>query len=495
MRLDFAQMQPIGVYLTDATDIYNSTTQRAFVEDKYKGYLPIVDCFNIRGNAEVIFSDTRDKSREVTTFDRSLSTKNLDQETIRSKKIETTHNDLFMGPHHILLNFTNHTLTANMPNEYRKSFPRINQDKFEDYLGKIMIFSIYTLNTPALIQATTGNGNYLEAMVNKLKTRQTPEMEEMRRVYEYANSKWPLFKQMPNGCIANSIKVICLQVIEEKELLTQRDHSLYLRNKDVLLSFENILEIPENPSTQLKGIGGDQLLSIIKDHSFVCYIVDNNDSISERYINVAGNIRKVNKIKDPKMINGLYVIQTGENNSPDIETICPLEDIDKNDFIYRSAEEAIQGASSRQRYKDEVDMAKMELENVRVASSMESLKLKQEYDIQLLQMKADYEARKLELEEKVQAIKAEVEKSKVQTADKKNTHEDKKYDLDYRRELLKLEAESERYRMDRISSRNKHYYEERRYERDSTIETLKTVGAIVGLMATGYVLYKKFSDA
>lgn len=488
MRLDFAQMQPIGVYLTDSTDVYNSTTQRAFIDERYKGYVPIVDAFNIRGTADVIFSDTRDKSNEVTTYDRGLSNKNLDHETIRSKKIDTTHNDLFMGPIRIPLNYTSFAISVNMPNEYRKTFPRIDQEKFQQYLGKFMIFSIYTLNTPTLIQATTGNGNYLETMISKLKLRQSPEIEEMRRIYEFAESKWPLFKQLPNGCIANSIKVICLQVIEEKDLLSQKDRSIYLRNIDTLVSLENILEMPESPSTQLKGIGGDELLSIIKSNSFVCYIVDNNDAISERYINLAGNIKKINKIKDPKIVNGLYVIHTGPDGKPNIETVCTLEDIDKNEFVYRSLEEATRGANIRQRYKDEVELAKSELENARVSSSMEAIKLKQEYEARYMQLK-------LEMEEKLQSLKVQAEQSKVQVVDKKNVQEERKFDLDLKREIIKLENEIERYRLDRASSRTKFYHDERKYERDSTIETLKTIGAVAGLLATGVILYRKFSES
>lgn len=488
MRLDFAKMQPIGVYLTDSSDLYNGINQRVHVEDKYKGYLPILNMFSINGSAEVIFSDTRDKSKEVISYNRCLSNKNLDSETIRTKRIDITHNDLYLGPIRILLNYTSQAVTVNMANEYRKTYPRIQQDQFEEYMGKIMIFSIFTLNTPALIQATTGNGNYLEAMYNKLKHRPGDEIKEMYSVYEYAESKWPLFKQLPNGCIANSIKVVCLQIVDEKEIMNQPDHHIYLRNLDTCISFDNLLEIKENPSTQIKGIGGREIQSIIKNNSFICYLVDNNDMVSDRYINLAGNVKKINKIKDGTMVNGLYMIHTGDDGKSDMEMLCTLEDIDKNEFVYRSVEEATNGANIRQKYKDEVELSKVERESL-------ISKLKQEHDLQLLKMKADHEKNKLEMEERLHAIKLESESKKSEVVDKKTHHESTKYDLDSQREILKLESELEKYRMDKMSMRSKYYHDERRHERDTTVETLKTIGAVAGLAATGFIIYKKFIEA
>ena len=49
--------------------------------------------------------------------------------------------------------------------------------------------------------------------------------------------------------------------------------------------------------------------------------------------------------------------------------------------------------------------------------------------------------------------------------------------------------------MDTRQLDTKSHYEERKFERDNTIETLKTVGAVVGLIAGGMVFYNKMSKS
>lgn len=57
----------------------------------------------------------------------------------------------------------------------------------------------------------------------------------------------------------------------------------------------------------------------------------------------------------------------------------------------------------------------------------------------------------------------------------------------------KNEYERNKYSYDLDMHHNKSRYEEARYERDSFVETIKTVGAVAGVAAAGFMLYKKFS--
>ena len=110
----------------------------------------------------------------------------------------------------------------------------------------------------------------------------------------------------------------------------------------------------------------------------------------------------------------------------------------------------------------------LQFEEIRAKNQLELEAQKADMTRQELQRKLDYEAL-------VTQLKVENEKRKQDT----ETH--------------KFSYDQTRHHMDSSSLYMKKEYEQGKYERDSTIETIKTVGAVAGLVAGGYVLFKKFS--
>lgn len=469
------QMKTVGFYCTDSEDIYNGSTLRAVIEDKFTSYLPVVNLFNINQAAEVKFTNTINKGSEIVTYNKGVSTKNLDDSTIRSKRIDITQNDLFMGPVRMVLNFTSRPVTIGMGGELRKTFARLNQDKFTEQSGKLLVFSIYTLNTPSFIYDTYGNGNYLETMSNYLDGKVGEEVSEMREIYKYAESKWHKFKRLNNGCMPNSIKVICLHEIEE-ELLSAGNQQ-YITNLGWVIGNVDLVNLNDNPQTEINSFGNKDLRAAFERNSFLCYIVDNNDQISDRYINIAGHVRKISKVKNKAMVNGLYFVATDNDSSRDNEIICKLEDIDDSEYVYKSIEEANEGANVRQKYKDELDIAKAKLETAKIEASSEIIRIKADHERELGIVKAEAERNKAQRE--------------AESLDKKIDHENKKFNIDIEREQLRAELDFYKGTMDKGTMDKKYHYETKRYERDNFVETLKTVGAVAGLAATIFLVYKK----
>ena len=94
---------------------------------------------------------------------------------------------------------------------------------------------------------------------------------------------------------------------------------------------------------------------------------------------------------------------------------------------------------------------------------------------------------KLQYEEEDRKRKARHEETMLQL--KRDSESAKRQTEDH-----KFNYERNRYQMDNLSLYSKREYEVGKYERDSTIETIKTVGGIVGLLAGGVVLYGKLAS-
>lgn len=174
------------------------------------------------------------------------------------------------------------------------------------------------------------------------------------------------------------------------------------------------------------------------------------------------------------MVNGLYIITTDENAKPHTEIICGLDKIDENQYVYRTVEEANTGADIKNKYKQELEKSRHELELERISRSNESLELKTKHEREINELKLQYQERTDAVKKEMETFKSLKERESIQT---KTSYDDYKY------------------RMDTRHLDTKTHYEERKFERDNTIETLKTMGAVAGLVAGGMMFYNKLTKS
>ena len=233
----------IGMYLTDSNDLYNGS--KLCLASKYDKYLPVVGLVKINSAAELTLTDGNNISNEIVSYDRCTSGKNLSTDVVRSKRIDITHNDLYMGPIRVVINLSNKDISVSDEREFRKTFNKIKQDKLEEFAGKVIIYNIYTVNTPQHILDLTGNGDYFTTIINQLENKNNPKIKEMLAVYSFARENWHMFDKNINGLIANSIKVVTLTIIDETEL---RDSDLFITELDWLISTKDINNLPLNPA-------------------------------------------------------------------------------------------------------------------------------------------------------------------------------------------------------------------------------------------------------
>jgi hypothetical protein len=471
------------MYLSDELDLYNNNSTKSIHTGEFNHYLPVLSLLRFNVRDEIALVNGRNKQEEVVAYNRNTSSKSLSKEVCLEKRFDITQNDILLGPMNLVFNLTDHNVTIIAPGELRKTYRPIESKKLEDLYGKLIIMTIYTFNNPYMISDLTGYSDYFENYLNLYKGRGNKNLEEIIQILEFLKENWCRFKvnAIPDARNQNSIKVVSMVEVDEGELLTAEHNRLFCPERNLTITLENIIDTPEHPGTQ-NVIANSDVKTHLRNNSFVCYIVDNNDAISDRYINVAGAVKRINKIKNPNMINGLYLINTGDNGTNN-EIICKLDEIDDNDYVYRSMEEANAGADIRKQYMDSIEQSRAEIESLRIKHANEGIVLKSKHEKDTLEIKNTYDKM---MKEQSLLFESQLHELKKNMETFKNNNE---------RESLtkKGEFESFKYDIDRKSNVSKSEYEERKYTRDSTVETLKTIGSVVGLVAGGVVMYSKFA--
>lgn len=485
----------IGMYLSDSGSLYNTSnnTSNSVIETEYSQYLPILELFDFDSKRELRFVDGVSLTNEIQTYNRNLPGSKLNDTVIRRSKLDVTQNDLFLGPIRILLNFSQHNVTMVTNDNIRKTFVPLQSDRMGDFEGKVLIMSIHSLNTPTMIHNLGGPSNYLEVLFNQFKNNSNPNNVTFKAITEYANRHWSSVKMMDRLSKSNSIKLVTLVEVDiamhSTSVRGKSSTDLYILGQDVMLSYDDIITCKQHPkfTDPIKELSSTSLL----ENSFVCYIVDNEDMIGDRYTAFAGKALKVPKCKSPVLLNGLYIIAIKENGEKNEEEFIRLEDIDNSPYVYRTFEEALEGSDIKTKYKDQIEQARLSLEDTKINSSKELLRLKSEYETNMFKLKEQYETTINNMQIQLAEIKSNTDATKatndIKITEKKTAADDFKTTL----ELMMLERKQ---RYEDISLRNKTDYEVNRYHRDTTLETIKTVSALAGAVAAGYLIFSKLQN-
>lgn len=470
----------VGLYFSDTGNVYgNSATHLAknnsYITDELGGYVPILDYISLNTRDEVKFADGLDKNKEVTSYNRNASTQKLSPEIVKRSRLDVTVNDLFLGPVRLVLNFTKFNITINTVGEFRKTYVPLQSSKFEMFDGRLILLDIHSLNSPKNIQGINGICNYLETLTDKFKHNKN--LEQTVDIFKYVTDKWSSLKLIDHFSNSNSIKVVTSAEITESELEHSDGKTLHITNEDIYVSLEDIVNIPDHHSSSSSKLSNSEAHSVLRTNSFTCYIVDNENTISDRFVNIAGAVVKVKKIIKPNQPNGLYIMSTCEDGKAKNEKHFSLDEIDSNPYVYKSYEEANKGADLRSQYKDSLEFSLQELESIKLEKNKELLEMKAKYEEYINKQSLDRKIQEAEIDKLREEIKLKLDNTKAE-------HE---------KELLAIKRKYDdyKYELDHKSHTNKVHYEESKYQKDSVTDTLKTIAAVAGVVATGYVIYSK----
>ena len=465
----------VGMYLSDNGNVYNNRSlpiskYQSTIEPAVSKYIPILNAITVNLESGLKFCDLEDQRSEIELYDKNMVVnKTLSPTTIKTKKIDVTANDLYVGPIDIVLNFTGLRLVVRTTSGLRKLYLPLTNEKFGDFKGKVVIMSIHTLNSPQMVREVSDRGNYLEDMLNEYRKSSTYfQDEEPKEIIEYVLKHWDSVKSVDQQRQSNTIKVVTSVEIDSNEIMTAPDKNVWMKNKEWVISFNDILS--EYPL--LEGLSKVNN-AIVSDNGqlkngLTCYIVDNKNQIGDRFMHIAGTTFKINKTKDLTLPDGLYLIQLGDDGSVVQQEHTPLYEIDKNEHVFRSMEEARHGADLRTKYRDDLEDRRQQLEAERLELSNKSLQEKARFEELTRNMEIQAKERDLQFKEKENEFKKRLQKLQEDSENSKSRREEKSYRL-------------------------KNTYEKKKYKRDTTLDTIKTIGSIAGLLAGGFVIYSKLS--
>lgn len=511
------------MYVTDATTLaHHRGAPSYWITHKEFNYVPILRMLNVSNDNEIRLASGERIEEDITSYNQNYRLTVMDEVKVEKTKLNVTTNDLLINTIDIALNFTGKRVTIVGHRGGPKSYAPLKLEPMHEFQGKLLFLTLYTLNSKENIHRVYGLVNYISHLRNSLLDKRDVNSCELRGVYEYvldcyANTKTGVILDSTETYKIATIGVLDPDIIKK---FGDPDTTIHIRNRQLEVSFCEILSAPMHDVFSQNYSQDVQVMDTIREHGRSYFIVDNNDKISDRYMYIAGKVMKVPKQKNPDRLCGFYDMHIDGKKSLSAHDFTPIENLDSLEYLYKSEEEALYGANKREIYKDTIELKKLdkvnesiELKSETEVLSAEILKQRQEFDLiikkrlaemeeenRVRQQLRDEEDRKsrLQYEEEMRRLKLQYEE---EDRKRKAHHEETMLQLKRDSESAKRQTEDHkfnyernRYQMDNLSLYSKREYEVGKYERDSTIETIKTVGGIVGLVAGGVVLYGKLAS-
>lgn len=250
--------------------------------------------------------------------------------------------------------------------------------------------------------------------------------------------------------------------IETSDLLKQK--SIYVTNLDIVVTIEHPGTGITHPLT-LHGDTCSLFHSAYKQFdlhwltSINLMLVDNEFSVSKRYINISGKVVRITPISDKTRPSGLYIFNM-ENGAIEPPKIYGLDELDKSGIMFfNTYEEAISGGDPKAifelaqkkeltAHKLEIEQREQELKTTKYENEKAFMSLKQKIEMESLEFKVEAE---------------------------RKINEFKHNEMDYRAKIQDLEKENLTFKRDS---------ERRAQRRKETIEELKWAAGILAAVLT-----------
>lgn len=512
----------LGAYSLEGTGNMSRTEKRFQATAGMSGYLPILKLIKFNQQEEVRLTNGRQTTQDIATYNKNRGNQNLSQEVIETKKIDITENDIICSPVSVAFNFTSSDISMSLPNGFRKTFNPLSSNNFREHTGNLIILTVYYFNIPSYIKEKTQQGNYFKELAKETVNDKASHSEIMRDIYHYLANNTQLYDEDSFIKEDSCVRVVTITELNEADLT---DGDCFDLNTGNTYSKETLLGMDANP------LRDDELhhRKSVFDHlepSQVCvFINDYEDTLPPQYINIGGEVIQVTKTRNKYNFQGLILMTKEEGKKP-VQIQVPLEDLSNNKYVYSSRAEANTGA------------------NLKEARSVEIEQLKHKFDMERREKEAMYREKEALHREKMQEIEVinkgleatllkEREEHKIKVSreqamfDQTNKEKQlaleaerdalvtkqKEFDLEVSKTKAALAIEQEElktkaavetiaakksyeeymYEANRYSTASKNHYETGKYHRDSTLETIKTVGSIVAAGAGIVFLYSKFA--
>lgn len=375
-----------------------------------------------------------------------------------------------------------------------------NKDNIVDNF--IYIMTLYTFKNPyATFDPTVPISKYGSKLIKRYSGSNdviNKEILEIIRVlHEYGGKIADINNMISDN--QHYATIVMYTKISEKEL--QDKGTVFVRNKNILLSYKDIELCEDHPSVSNDNpFVTKELINTTKDNQITFVLVDNHNKLSDKYIKILNNTIRIPKIVDHTRPDGLYsFVRFGQEQK---KYYMSFEDLEKDKVIFSSEEEANNYTDSNK--INDIKLAEIRAKEIELSNEAIALKTKMaqdnaEHQKQMNELKLKYEEETSEIKKKMNEMSIEHEK---QINDIKIKKEQEMLEKEKELSALRNDGERLKHQYNEKAYQREDYYEGRKYRlkdsydegkymRDATVETIKTVATILSLVGTVYLLTKK----
>lgn len=331
--------------------------------------------------------------------------------------------------------------------------------------NSITIFTISAMRNPYTksVEFSDGVENYCQALLDRYSKIVDSNLDEIKLAYskiieygkkikdgELDSNKYLTQRTNPIVAVKNILYVVTKVTVPM--LAFENKKSVYLTNKDLVLSTKNLMDVDDHPS-----VTSGNPLSHVQDAAenslFSLILVDNKNHYSTRYAYMFGEIVEVRAVKDATRQDGLYVFFKSDGKAE--QSYVTPENLEKSKHLFKSREEALTGGDIAASYSKTLDEV-----NHRNKVEESRLKLREtEMAGQLSEMKLLLEQKKIELDNVVANNKLKDSHTSSAFTERKYVSQD--------------------------------YFEERSRKRNETMEMVKTGATITAAIAGVFLVISK----
>ena len=442
---------------------------------KYDDYFGLINIEELDAlDEQVLFSHVNTISLDISTYDANTSSKikfipNRNTEVDKTT-IVTTHFNVQGSSVDIILNLTDHPVIVYDRNNIPKvHMPIRNPILKSKYPGStVLIFSRHTLNNPWIVSSTCNSADpqdYLNVLINRFSKTNGEKYNEALCVAKFAKYMYEVYSQEEDKLAhlqkSSALVILTCSAVDMGALDAQlysdtsKYSAIYVKNKGYVLTYESIFK-NNSVVAQDYEITNTDLYRILRKIGTFCFIVDRKNKLTNKYYYNFGQAVVVPKIEEETLLSdGLYRATVDEDFKLSKELVCSLDDINSVDWLYNSEEECI------------------------VNSSEKFIKAKYEssHEKEIAQYRVELEKQKLKNEG-----------LKLQLATK-----EKELELEYKQKMKELDEEyqARKRKMETDSMHSKMEYENKKYERDHIIESIKLGVSIAAIIASAIAIIKK----
>lgn len=396
------------------------------------------------------------------------------------------------------------------------NIPKIVNPHNKEYTSEVYVITIHTLKNPFKNKQNTLEKNYITDLLNRYENyigQTYSELKEILRFVLNSHEELEKFESCNNGKFTSLyvdkleinkkrndyLHVITAIRIPENILIDNK--TIYISNKAILLSIKNIDEVEEHPITVNDNpFSSPKYLEQIDKNLISFILVDNHNKLNQKYVYIFNKAIKVDTIKDVHMPDGLYITSKINNEAKTVH--YTFEKCKELNLLFDTEEEAINNMDINkiiEREKREMDIMKtkynLEIEELKKQNIIEQNNFniaKKEIEMKTESIKNELLKERTENEKELLRLKSELEKQRsainIDHESKMSSIKEKNYNDKFLYEYNNMLRDSY---FEARKLYTKDFYDHRSYERNETLETIKTIGAVVGVLATMYIVSKK----